>query len=409
MHDVSDSLFANESTLSSDEIRHIRDGLPALHAGIVALLIRVLTKVKTIIHPLYTSLEDMTRPETVSTLVRQPIASVRLVPFQPVGSSSTQSEFLALETDPVAEPGYVVKRMVQEQDWVMQTTDDRHWRAIAIWQHGVLDRLPAEIDHAIIACAVDGAGRAILLRDVSHALMPDGTPRSSEDTARVLDAMAALHAAFWDDDVLCNPALQLCCQRRLFTHTSPDTITPIAARSTAPVLGMIREGWGLLPRLVDADVVELIRELAHDPGPLCTALERYPHTLVHGDWRPANLGIERGEQRRLILLDWQRPTATVPGADLAYFLAFTANSRSLSREAAIDLYKQRLADRLGARFDLAWWQPQFELSCLGTFVLLGCLQAWFAVHTADADRHRQDRAELAWWSEMVRAGARWLA
>ena len=356
---------------------------------------------------LYDSIEEMTRPETLSVLVNQPISSVRLVSYQTVGWSSTDSQFLALEIDGGKSPPYILKRVAREQDWVMQTTDDRHWRTVTIWQHGLLDSLPKEIDHAIIACAVDNAGYAFLMHNVADSLL-DGNPFSKEDNGINLSAMAALHAAFWDADELNDSALKLCSPENLFTHTAPEKIQQITTTKPAPVLDMILEGWRLLPTLIEGEMAGLLRDLTHDPRPLCSALSNYPQTLNHGDWRTANLGIRRGESPRLIVLDWARPARTVPGVDLAYYLVTSWRDLPVSKQATIEEYKGHLVRRMGKRFDETWWQPQLELSLLGALLMIGCFKAWFSVHHDDKEQRRKELADLEWWAEQAKAGVKWL-
>jgi hypothetical protein len=299
--------------------------------------------------------------------------------------------------------------MIPERDWVMQMTGDQHKRAISIWQHGLLDRLPEEIDHAIVACAVDGTKYALLMRNVAHSLWPDGTILSEEDTEFSLEAMAALHVAFWEDHALNDPTLNLCSPEYLFTHTAPERTQRLAQNNSTPILEMILEGWRRLPTFIEPDVAELLRYLARDPAPLCTALANYPQTLVHGDWHLPNLGLERKERPRLIVLDWTRPTRTVSTVDLAYYLVTSSMKLPISHEAVIGRYKQRLIRRLGERFDEAAWQPQLELSLISAFLMIGCFRAWSAAHADDENSRMQERANIAWWSEQIRAGARWLA
>ena len=98
-----------------------------------------------------------------------------------------------------------------------------------------------------------------------------------------------------------------------------------------------------------------------------------------------------------------------PAVDLAYYLVNSWRDLPISKEATIDLYKQRLAERLGERFDEPWWQPQLELSLLGAFLMIGCFKARGAAHSNNGDNQMRDQAELGWWSEQARAGARWLA
>lgn len=356
---------------------------------------------------LYGSIEEMIRPETLSVLVNQPITKSRLAPYQIVGWSSTDSQFLAIEIDGEKNPQFILKKLAREQDWVMQTTDDQHWRTVRIWQHGLLDSLPKEIDHAIISCAIDDNGYALLMRNVADNLL-DGTSFSEEDNKINMNAMAALHAAFLDSSELSNPDLKLCSPENLFTHTSPEKVKQITTKKPAPVLDMILEGWRLLPTLIEAEVVELLHDLAHNSQPLCTALLNYPQTLNHGDWRIANLGIERGESSRLILLDWARPTITVPGIDLAYYLVTSWRDLPVSKQETIEVYKQHLVSYLGKRFDKVWWQPQLELSLLGALLMIGCFKAWFSVHSDDKIQRMKEQADLEWWAEQARSGVKWL-
>jgi hypothetical protein len=232
---------------------------------------------------IYQSVEEMTRPETLAGLVKRPIAKVRVEPCQPVGWSSTESQFMAVKIDDGDYPPYVVKRMTRERDWVMQMTADQNWRAVTIWQHGLLDHLPEEIDHATIACAADGEGYAFLMRNVTHALLDDNVALSEADSEFNLDAMAALHAKFWNDAAVDSPPMNLCSPEALFTHTAPGKIQRQIMDSPVPVYGMILEGWRSLPAFVGADVADLLLELSRNPRPLCKAFLRYPQTLVHGD------------------------------------------------------------------------------------------------------------------------------
>ncbi len=159
-------------------------------------------------HTLYNSLKDMIRPETLSGLGNKTFTATRLAAFQGLGQSFSGSKFLAIHTtngdhtNNGDDSRCIVKRVSREWDWIMNTTGDRYGRTTTLWQHGILDRLPEEIEHAVVACAVDGMGRAILMCDVTETLLLDDEPISEEDTEVILDAMAAFHAAFWDDPIL---------------------------------------------------------------------------------------------------------------------------------------------------------------------------------------------------------------
>ncbi|MCP4377084.1 MAG: hypothetical protein GY794_13010, partial [bacterium] len=272
----------------------------------------------------------------------------------------------------------------------------------------ILDRLPEEIDHTVVACASDGMGRAILMRDVTETLLPNGEPISEEDNELILDAMAALHTAFWEDPALDNPALNLCTPERALSWASPEMARQVLTVCPHEVLEWVIEGWNLLPKYVDADVAKLLRSLARDPIPLCTALARFPRTLVHYDMRVSNLGVVHGASPCLLLLDWMRAVATVPALDLAWYLTGNPCALFIPKKTVINIYKQRLAQRLGDRFDESWWQPQLELGLLAIFVQQVGFRTWFAAYAKNEQLKIESRTLLAWCSEHAMAWAKWL-
>ena len=350
---------------------------------------------------LHDSVDEMLAPETLSRLVGQSISSVRCAPFERSGASGSQ--LLAVETDDGQGPRYVLKRVSVEQDWLMRVTKDLRGRSVTLWQHGLLDQVAHAIDHTVIACARDQAGWAILMRDVSGTLL-QGIPVDQWDYERVLDALAVLHSTFWGASILADPALGLCDPTQFLLCLSPERM-PDEREAHAFVSGIL-EGWELLETMVTADVVDVVRSLHRDPGPLCRALARYPRTLVHGDAFPGNLGLIRGAGAKVILLDWQLATALPPAVDLVQCLS---DLRVVAKEDAIATYRHSLACRLGSRYDESWWRPQLVLGSLAFFVSRGWAMPMFVKHWSVTKGERvQQRANLAWFAEQVRAAVKWL-
>lgn len=357
---------------------------------------------------LFRSIEELTQPDVFSKLVQEQVTTVCLKPFETAGWSTTDSDFLSIDGCHIESPRYIIKRVKPKQDWSMQTTEDWHGRFVANWRHGLLDRLPDEIEHGVIACFDDEDGYGLLMHNLAHALLPDGEI-TEQDHVSILDGMAALHAAFWQDKVLSDSRLNLCPPQLLFTFTSAHKIRKIAEKLPSGILKMILEGWSHLPSFVEQDLIDHAESLLLDPTPFCSALAKYPQTLVHGDFWQANLGIERGDRTKLIILDWSRPAATVPAYDLLYYLMLSASSGSpISKEQSISLYKEKLAYRLGDHYDEAWWLPQLELSYLGVYALLIVFKAHFAVNSDDETQLSQALSDLEWWSEKARTGLKWL-
>jgi hypothetical protein len=367
-------------------------------------------------HTLFESVEAMLAPEALSALAGQPITDVKCSPLVPLSFSASGSELFAVETNGGLGPRYVLKRSSLKRDWLMRALDDRLCRSVTIWQHGLMDKLPSEIAQPILACAIDGPNpdnRALLMRDVSEALYAGDQPISIVENERFLDAMAALHAAYWEHSDLAEPALGLCSLWQLHICFTPQTTRldlngSDDLNTLHEVQRYVLDGWPLLDAMIPPELGRLICDLLKNPQPLCDALSRYPQTFVHADLRQANLGLMPCGGREVVFLDWQYACYAPPAVDLAWYLG--AEILPISQDAAVVYYRQRLSERLRTRFNEQWWQPQLELSLLGGFLRQGWIKMlrasgyWDDGEAALAIR----KAQLAWWLEQVRAAARWL-
>src|SRR5829696_7244963 len=163
-------------------------------------------------HTPFTSLDELLAPVTLSRLAGCPIVRARCLPFAG-GHSASGSSFLALDTNGGQGPSFVVKLSSPACDWIVRGTADCRGREVLVWTTGLLDRLPPEITHPVIACSRDEDGWAILMHDVSDQLIPDplgASPINEADHRRYLDALAALHADFWEEPEAADPALGFC-------------------------------------------------------------------------------------------------------------------------------------------------------------------------------------------------------
>jgi hypothetical protein len=246
------------------------------------------------------------------------------------------------------------------------------------------------------------------MRDMEETLLPEGKPISKEKNELILNGMAALHAAFWEDPILHDPALKLCTSEQALGWGLSEKARQVRKVYSHEVLERIIEGWNFVPEYVGTDSMKLLRSLIRNPNPLYTALARFPQTLVHNDLRSANLGIISGESPRLLLLDWMFAAVTVPARDLARYLFASPRELFIPAETSIHFYKQRLAQRIGDRFDESWWQPQLELSLLANFFQEAGLKARSAHYSEDPQKRIREQEFLAWFSEHAPKWARWL-
>jgi hypothetical protein len=285
---------------------------------------------------------------------------------------------------------YIVKKVAFAGDWLMQAIGDRDGAAVKAWAAGVMDRLPACIDHATVAMECTrtdhGAVITIVMRDVGPWLVPEGdTPVPLEQHRRFLDHMAALHAEFWGwtDDIGLIPLFDR------YSIMTPARIEAAAKASPEAVVPpLVLDGWRRLPDRAPS-MAKTLFALHADPSPLVRAVEGTPTAFLHGDWKIANLGT--GPDDRTILVDWSFPGAGPPCAELAHYLALNRARMPESKEAAITAYREAL-ERRG--IDTApWWDRQLALSLLGIVVALG----W--------EKALGDDDELHWWEARVAEGA----
>lgn len=302
------------------------------------------------------------------------------------GKSGTRFERLRIDGTPL-----VVKVLDVEDSWIMRSTGDLGTRQLAIFGSDLLDRLPACIDHAVVAVAPAPAaggrdGTALLMHDVGDHLVPEGgTCIDADQEAGFVDAMAALHAAYWGfagDDALVSLA-----DHYIFLGVATSAVEAERGGEDE-VPRLIGAGWARSDRLSPV-TAGLLRRLLDDPSALVLALESTPQTLVHGDWKLGNLGSH--PDGRTILLDWDRVSRGPATLDLAWYLAVNCDRLSRSKEELIDLYRERL--RAHGVATAGWFDTQIELALIGAFLQLG----W--------NKLCGDDVELAWWDARIAATA----
>lgn len=355
-------------------------------------------------HQLYASVDELLSPETLSILSGR---AVKYVSCQPMPGGYSGSTLLAIQTDQGFNPPFVVKRMSTQQDWLMLASDDRCCRSVTLWQYNILNRLSPFVDHAIVACAKDNEGWAILMRNITSHLLDDDA-RTAAEIKTLLESLAAIHATYWNDPELMAPAIGLCDLAGMLRTLSVQNARRLS-NTTHPAPEMILRGWALLQEWLAPDVLEVVDSLMTNPQPLCAALTRYPFTLVHGDYRSANLGLIKGPAPQTLVLDWQLSAYSVATIDLAFFLDKPHIQLSrFPRTAAIDYYRQCLARYLGAHFKAESWQPLVELGMLVNILRFATLKAWSATMNRNEAWRALDRASVSRYNEQVRAAVKWL-
>lgn len=327
----------------------------------------------------------MTEPMVFPTVEQMLARATHREAMEKNRDSLSGSDFERVVID--GEP-YVLKYLGHHIDWLARALGDRDCFARTMWQRGLLDRLPAEIDHTVAAVADDpGTGRvALLLRDVGPHLVPHGSGKIGQELhRRFLDHMAGMHATFWgfaDGSGLLPPG------NRYIALTPGTGMREAVTSSADPVPRILVARWAELGQ-ASPELHGYALRIAHDPAPLVSVLDSMPATLVHGDWKLGNLGSH--PDGRTILLDWGWPGRGPALVDLGWYLAVNCDRIPESKEDTIAAYRNSL-ERHGIQTE-SWWEEQLDSALLGAFVQLG----WSKTH---------DPAELQWWERRVTPVAR---
>jgi hypothetical protein len=352
-------------------------------------------------YTLFGGLEEMLDPKTLSELLTKSITRVGCQPMN--GHSGLAGGQLSFVNTNIGR--YVLKRMSIESDWIMFASADEQCRAVRLWQYGLLDQLRPHLEHKIIACSHDSDDWVILMHDLTGYVFTWDKPMDAKRVPAFLDALARLHATFWNDPILKDPRLGLCDPAQLLNQSS----LPMAQKHKNLSMGVIPEwvrgGWAVMEELLDPGAFTHMKSLIEDPQPLFGALSRYPYTLLHGDYRAENLA----HPDRPVAFDWQEATCSLMTIDLAWFAKQGFVQAAMGQAQAIGYYRNCLETYLNQRFDEAVWQAMVDLGYLVDALRSTCFSAYWYRHTNDPNDRRRLELEVKGRNQQVRDGVRWIA
>lgn len=297
---------------------------------------------------------------------------------------------------------FVLKRDSLARDWIAQATSDgpiprEAWFAA----HG--PPLPAPIRAPYLDVGADGPDVGILMPDLTDVLFDWDAPISVEALDQVLDGLAELHTRPWADSESLQAGHWCPIRERITLICRASLERPSAARDA--VGDRILPGWDAFDRLAPSAARELVNALGADPSPLIDALARLPATLLHGDLKLANVGLD--SDGMIDLVDWQMVSVAPVAVELGWFLV--SNVASLPHQPADVLarYHDALLSRGERGREAAGdWHAQVACSILVGLLLRG----WRKGTDAAADVVHASGVpaadDLAWWCDRAVEAAR---
>ncbi|HEV2361283.1 MAG TPA: phosphotransferase [Acidimicrobiales bacterium] len=323
--------------------------------------------------------------QAVSELLRRATSRERVQP--PDGKSTSSFERVVIDGD-----DYFLKRLSYEGDWIMRVTGDHYHRPYLVWKNGVMDEVPASIDHAVVAMEVegegDGAELSMLMRDVGAHLVPEGSsvvPASQH--AAFIDHLAEMCARFWGwRDTIGNLTTM---EERIRFFWTQSVDREMSAEDPPGTIIAAHEGWQVLPDR-SSSLADVAFALHEDPGILSGELAGLPTTFLHGDWKMGNLGSH--PDGRTILLDWAYPGSGPACWDLWWYVCLNRDRLPEPKEDVLERFRTAL-ERHGVGTS-AWFERQLDLCVIAIMACFG----W--------EKALNDDAELYWWERRVAEAVR---
>jgi hypothetical protein len=290
---------------------------------------------------------------------------------------------------------FVLKRDSLARDWIAQATVDGPILREA-WFAGHGPSLPSPIRAPYLGVGIDGDAFGILMPDLTGVLFDWDTPISVEALDQVLAGLAMLHAYPWTISGELDGGPWCPLRERLTLICRGSLERPGPAHDA--VGDRILPGWDAFDRRVPAVVRDLIDSLGRDPLPLLDALGELPSTLIHGDLKLANVGIER--DGTIDLVDWQMVTVAPVGVELGWFLVSNVASLPLRPDDVLTRYHDVLIE-LGPRGEpiAARWPDQVDAAVLVGLLLRGWRKGADAEAGLTLASGVSAAEDLAWWSE----------
>ncbi|HEX7473176.1 MAG TPA: hypothetical protein VF323_08830 [Candidatus Limnocylindrales bacterium] len=279
----------------------------------------------------------------------------------------------------------VVKHLDPARDLIVRATCD-DGRLARLWAAGVFERMPSVVEHGILGVEPEGDGWLVVMDDLGAALLPDDRRVGRAESRRLLAAAAAVHERFAGA-----PLPSVGPIATLYRYLSP-ALAVAEAGTPNPLPSLVGRGWARFPEAVPQDVAAAIATIHRDPERFAAAFAGSPGTLVHGDYRFANLGLRAD---RVVVIDWGSSCVVGPAAlDLAWYLIVGATRIDATRDEVIDDF---IAVE-GARHE----PRALGLALIGALAQLGWNKALDVLENDDPEVRARERADLDWWVARMR-------
>ena len=341
----------------------------------------------------FSSIQALTDAAVLSEILGHEVRDVRVEPLRGIGYSNSALSRVEADFLDDSHRTFVLKHARLAEDWTARRTGDCRGREALLLNQSSLVGVWDVFVSPYVAAAVASGEAALLMRDLTAALLPDErAPLSEQQESRLLGTLARLHARFWghDDrsiDWLVRPA-QFC---DLLGPSVADDPAEVATLSPTLRDGVPR-GWGCaLARLPP----EIARHLRCPGAEWERSWADVPRTLIHGDVKVANFALE---EEGVSAFDWAMVGSGPCAIDVGWYLAVNASRLTRSKDDTLRRYRDLLQTALGDRVPDSLWDRLEEIAVVsGARMLL-----WSKALALDAGRAGASE-EWGWWVNRLAA------
>ncbi|HEX5153940.1 MAG TPA: phosphotransferase [Parafilimonas sp.] len=341
----------------------------------------------------FDTIADLTNPECLRKITG-PVMKVDIVPFAAIGFSGATLQRVEVLCETGTKRNFVLKLVHLKNDWISQRTNDHIGREGALLDEQCLAGIWDHIHCPYIAFARENDLTGLLMNDFSNYLFPDARePINIAHEDIVADALASVHATFWD-----SPAI-----RKISWLTTPYEYLNILSPGeheqdkycppSDKIRDSILEGWKialqLLPAKIKSYLLQPIEEIFKPWNDL-------PLTLLHGDVKIANMAIIPGD--KLVLFDWPMVGCAPCAMELGWYLAVNATRLARTKESFIVKYRSCLESHLQFEIDEQTWQRMIHLA-----VVTGAMMLLWNKALGWQSGTQKGKDEWEWWSDQLKA------
>jgi hypothetical protein len=336
--------------------------------------------------------DRIAEPEALARVVG-PVATVESSRLETPGYSGSTHTRLAVRLADGGVRNLVLKRTRVADDWLSARTDDRIGREGLLLGEPELNDVWRAFACPYLAWSARDGDVGLLMEDLSPYLLPDvREPIAEAQEERLLGAVAAMHARFWESPALALPWLAR--PGQLLGLLNAATLEGLAGRGFPhPVVERAHAGWKVAFARLPERVTALLRE---PPEMLAERGAHLPRTLTHGDFKVANFALM--PDGRVAAFDWAVIGAGPVAMELGWHLAVNATRIPGTKEDSVARYRRALETALGRTPGEDFWTQTIENAVLAG----GAMMLWSKALALETGTARA-RTEWDWWVERLAA------